>query len=145
MKTYDDPNNRDPTLMQFEETFENLDFLNKKMVKKLNEKGLDSRFEVIPVRRQSRFGGGYEKKQKILNDESFISFTQTESELHSPGYMSPIKLMKKRKSKLDEGAVQSSLSLHKISNPTPARDSIEGTKSILGKLLKDCDLNRVLV
>ncbi len=43
---FDDPLERDPQNLTFEETFENLDLLNRRLVQKLNEAGLDQEYEL---------------------------------------------------------------------------------------------------
>lgn len=44
---FDDTLEKDPKQLTFEETYENLNLLNRKMIKKLKEKGLNQNFEIV--------------------------------------------------------------------------------------------------
>ena len=76
---FDDPIERDPQSLSFEETFENLNLLNRRLVTKLNEHGLDQRFEVLlhnHNRRKSRHslapgGGGLYQSISINGEQTY--------------------------------------------------------------------------
>jgi hypothetical protein len=53
---FDYPIDKDPQTL--EESFDNLDVLNRRLVVKLNEQGLDHRFEPMPLKRSRFMGGG---------------------------------------------------------------------------------------
>lgn len=93
VQMFDDPLERDPQNLTFEETFENLDLLNRRLVQKLNDAGLDHDYELTKNKSKATAG----KRNSILSSLKLDNNSST-SIIHQAPDESPILLKKLRNS-----------------------------------------------